>query len=195
MDAQAWFAEFLKAWIPLFVALDPPGAAPLFLGLTQGIAAPERRRIANQATMTAALVALGFVFLGELTLRALGITLADFQVAGGLILLGLAYRDLLGSLDTAPARREDIGVVPLGTPLIAGPATLTILLVTLRSAGVLITLLALASNLLLVLLAFRYSDRLTRFVGVRGLNAAAKIIALLLAAIAVHMIRQGWQTL
>ncbi|MDX9972002.1 MAG: MarC family protein [FCB group bacterium] len=192
MDLHTWTSEFLKAWIPLFVALDPPGAAPLFLGLTQGLEPAERRRVANQATVTAALVAVGFLFLGELTLRALGITLADFQVAGGLILLGLAYRDLLTSVDATPVRHVDVGVVPLGTPLIAGPATLTILLVSVKSVGTVLTLLALATNLLLVLLAFRYSDRLTYYVGLRGLNAVAKIIALLLAAIAVHMIRQGW---
>lgn len=194
MDLDLWLRHFVQAWIPLFVAIDPPGVAPLFLGITQGIDPAERRRIANQATITAALVAVGFLFLGELALRALGISLADFQVAGGLILLGLAYRDMLGGLDDAgPARREDVGVVPLGTPLIAGPATLTVLLVQARSVGLTATLLALLANLALVLLAFRHSDRLARFVGVRGLRATARIIALFLAAIAVHMIRQGWE--
>lgn len=190
-----WFQDFLDAWIPLFVAIDPPGVAPMFLGLTQGVDPAERRNIANQATLTAAIVAIGFLFLGELTLRALDITLADFQVAGGLVLLGLAYRDILGSPETAPARREDVGVVPLGTPLVAGPATLTLLLILARSVGLTITLLALLANLVLVLLTFRYSDRLTRFVGLRGLRAAARIVALLLAAIAVHMIRRGWEAM
>jgi len=195
LDIRLWLELFVQTWIPLFVALDPAGAAPLFLGITQGFDSEERRRTANQATFTALVVAVGFLLLGELTLRALDISLADFQVAGGLILLGLAYRDLLGPQDSAPSQREDVGVVPLGTPLIAGPATLTILLVQVRSAGLLITLLALLTNLGLVLLAFRYSDRLTRFIGMRALRAVARIIALLLAAIAVHMIRRGWEAM
>ncbi len=193
MTLEQWLDAFIRAWIPLFVAIDPVGAAPLFLAMTQGYNAKERRSIANQATLTALFIAIGFLFLGELTLEALNITLADFQVAGGLILLGLAYRELLGKEETQPSRREDVGVVPLGTPLIAGPATLTILLVQVNSVGVVITLLALLTNLALVLLVFHHSERVARFVGVRGLRALAKIVVLLLAAIAVHMIRQGWQ--
>jgi multiple antibiotic resistance protein len=195
MNRFEFARDFMQAWIPLFVAMDPPGVAPLFLSLTHGIDPAERRSIANQATITAAAIAIGFVFLGDLALEALGITLADFQVAGGLILLGLAYRDMLGGDETSPSRREDVGVVPLGTPLIAGPATLTVLLVLVQSKGLAVTLLALAVNLVLVLLAFRYSDRLARLIGMRAMRAFAKIIALLLAAIGVHLIRQGWQAM
>lgn len=192
MPLQDWLRLFLQAWIPLFVAIDPLGVVPLFLALTQEESAKARRQIANQATLTAAIVAVAFVFLGELAFRALGITLSDFQIAGGLVLLGLAYRDLLGPAETStPARREDVGVVPLGTPLIAGPATLAMLLVLVKSTGLAVTLLALLANLLVVLLVFRNSDYITQFVGMRGLRAISKIIALLMAAIAVHMVRQG----
>lgn len=185
--------KFLLAFIPLFIAIDPLGLIPLFLGITQGVLAESLRRISRQAVTTAALVSIGFMFLGQLVFTALGITVSDFKVAGGLILLALAYRDLLGSTDSNTAIREDIGVVPLGMPLIAGPATITTLLILVDSVGVYFTLLALLSNLILVYTAFSHSRRISRFIGITGLKAVSKIISLLLAAIAVNMIRKGLQ--
>lgn len=185
--------KFLLAFIPLFVAMDPVGLIPVFLGMTEGVDPARRKRISNQAIWTAAIVAVGFMFLGKATFQALGITVGDFKIAGGLILLVLASRDLLRSEATAPALPEDFGVVPLGLPLIAGPATLTTLLILMDSVGVPFTLVALLLNLIVVMLAFQFSDQLARRIGLTGLRAISKIISLLLAAIAVSMIRRGWQ--
>ena len=184
---------FLLAWIPLFVAMDPIGLVPLFVGMTDGVALPRRQQVARQATLTAALVAVGFMFLGRAVFHALGITVGDFQVAGGLILLVLATRDLLRTETTPAPLAEDFGVVPLGLPLIVGPATLTTLLILLDLVGTVYTLAALVANLVLVALAFHLSDRLARWIGLTGMRVISKIISLLLAAIAVSMIRRGWQ--
>jgi len=89
---------------------------------------------------------------------------------------------------------ESFGVVPLGMPLIAGPALLTALLILVDTVGIIFTLLALLVNLLLVGFGFRYADHLTRWMGPQGLKGASKLISLLLAAIAVSLIRRGWQT-
>ena len=185
---------FLLAWIPLFVAMDPVGLVPLFVGMTDGIAPVRRQQVARQATLTAALVAIGFMFLGRAVFRALGITVGDFKMAGGLILLVLAARDLLRTDTQTPPLAEDFGVVPLGLPLIVGPATLTTLLILLDLVGTGYTLAALVANLALVVLAFQFSDRLARWIGLTGMRAISKIISLLLAAIAVSMIRRGWQS-
>lgn len=190
-----WAHNFLFAFIPLFVAMDPVGLVPLFLGMTQGVDGPHRSRVVHQATWTAALVAVGFLFLGKLIFRALGITVPDFQMAGGIILLGLATKDLLGPAPAAAALSEDFGVVPLGMPLIVGPGALTSLLIGMDAVGLGLTLLAFAANLALINLSFRYGDRLARLVGMPGLRAISKIVSLLLAAIAVSMIRRGWQGL
>lgn len=187
--------QFLLAWIPLFVALDPLGMIPLFLGLTSDLSPQERRQVARQATLTAAAVAVGFMLLGKAVFTALGIGVADFQIAGGLVLLVLAGRDLVAPERVEPARGPDPGVVPLGLPLIAGPGLLTALLILMDGPGFLPTLLALAVNLALVHLALRYGARLARLVSLRGLRALSKVIALLLAAFAVSMIRRGWQSL
>lgn len=187
-----WLALFLKAFIPLLIAIDPIGLAAMFLSLGSGIAPDAKRRISQQAVWTGGLVALLFLFLGRTLFEAVGITVSDFQIAGGLILLVLAGRDLVQAATEEPtALAEDFGVVPLGMPLIAGPATITTLLILTPIVGYTVTVWALAVNLLLVVLAFRFSGVLGRAIGSTGLRAISKIVALLLAAIAVSMIRQG----
>jgi multiple antibiotic resistance protein len=186
-----WFSKFLQAFIPMFVAIDPIGLAAIFLGLGQGVAPAQRMRIARQATLTGGGVALLFLFLGASIFQALGISVTDFQIAGGLILFILAARDLMHSAAEPEKVPEDFGVVPLGMPLIAGPALIATLLLLAQTLGVLIALAALAANLVLIVLAFTYSERLGRMIGATGMRAISKIISMLLAAIAVAMIRQG----
>jgi multiple antibiotic resistance protein len=135
------------------------------------------------------------MFLGKLTFRVLGIGVGDFKIAGGLILLMLASRDLVRTDLKTPVLPEDFGVVPLGLPLIAGPATLTTLLILMDSVGTKVTLLGLLINLLIVAFAFRFADFLAKLFGKTTLRAISRIIALLLAAIAVSMIRRGWQSM
>lgn len=188
-----WLTRFTQAFIPLFVAIDPIGLAAVFLGLGQGFPPDRRHRIADQAVWTGGLVALGFLFLGRSVFTALGISVGDFQVAGGLILFILAAKDLVSSAAEAEKMPEDFGVVPLGMPLIAGPASITTLLVLAQNPaiGMAVTLVALAVNLALVVVALHYSDWFGRKLGGTGLRAISKIISMLLAAIAVSMIRQG----
>ena len=185
--------SFLKAFIPLFVAIDPIGLAAVFLAMGAGVPVERRKKIANQAAWTGGLVALLFLFLGQTIFAALGITVSDFQIAGGLILFILAARDLVHSAAEEPAKlADDFGVVPLGMPLIAGPASITTLILLAQTLGWMVTLVALVVNLVLVVLAFAYSDWLGRKISATGMRAVSKIIALLLAAIAVNMIRRGW---
>jgi multiple antibiotic resistance protein len=131
------------------------------------------------------------MFLGKLIFKALGITVADFQVAGGLLLLVFAVRDLLDIGGEKRTTTESFGIVPLGMPLIAGPALLTALLVLTDSVGVTYTLLSLIVNLVIVAVVFCYSDRLTKIMGKQGINGISKLVSLLLAAIAVSLIRRG----
>jgi multiple antibiotic resistance protein len=188
-----WLSKFLLAFIPLFVAIDPIGLAAIFLGLGRNVDRAQRQKIANQATWTGGLVALGFLFLGQSVFKAVGISVSDFQVAGGLILFVIAAKDLLSSAAEPEKLPPDFGVVPLGMPLIAGPASITTLLVLAQNqaVGLGVTLGALVANLGLVVLALHYSEWLGRKIGETGLRAISKIVSMLLAAIAVSMIRQG----
>ena len=184
--------KFFVAFIPIFVAIDPIGLVAMFMGLAGNASREHRHREGFIGIFTALCVSVGFVFLGKIIFTALGITVADFQVAGGLILLGLAGRELL---NISPADREatnDFGVVPLGMPLIAGPALLTALLILVDTVGLIFTLFSMVVNLALVAVAFWNADLVARWMGRQGLRGVSKILALLLAAIAVSLIRRGW---
>lgn len=185
--------KFFLAFIPIFVAIDPIGLVAVFIGLGTSASREQRKRQALLGILTALCIAIGFVFLGKLIFSALGITVADFQVAGGLILLGLAGRELLSLGPHDRDGGDEFGVVPLGMPLIAGPALLTALLILVDTVGLVFTLVSLLVNLSLVAIAFYNADKFTRWMGRQGLRGVSKIIALLLAAIAVSLIRRGWQ--
>jgi multiple antibiotic resistance protein len=186
--------QFLQAFIPLFIAIDPIGLAAIFLSLGSGVPVVTRRKIARQAAWTGGAVALLFLFLGQSIFAALGITVNDFQIAGGLILFILAARDLIHSAAEEPPKlADDFGVVPLGMPLIAGPASITTLILLAQTLGTVITLAALAVNLILVVLAFAYSAKIGAWIGPTGMRAISKIVSLLLAAIAVNMVRRGFE--
>ena len=185
--------KFVIAFVPIFVAIDAIGMVAIFIGMGANVDAKRRQRQALIGIGTALAISVGFVFLGKLIFKALGITVADFQVAGGLLLLTFAVRDLLDmGADKGPTT-EDFGVVPLGMPLIAGPALLTALLVLADSVGAAYTLLSLVLNLVIVAVIFCYADRLTKWLGRQGIKGVSKLVSLLLAAIAVSLIRRGWQ--
>jgi multiple antibiotic resistance protein len=185
--------KFFVAFIPMFVAIDALGLVAMFIGLAGDASRQQRQREGYIAVLTALCICVGFIFLGKLIFTALGITVADFQVAGGLILLALAGRELLNVAPTTREPTDDFGVVPLGMPLIAGPALLTALLILVDTVGLLFTLVALLANLALVVVAFWNADWVARWMGRQGLRGVSKIVALLLAAIAVSLIRRGWQ--
>jgi multiple antibiotic resistance protein len=189
---QPLVEKFLLAFIPLFVAIDPIGLVALFVGLGARAEPQRRNHEGTLGLLTGLAVSVGFIFLGKIIFQALGITVADFQVAGGLILLGLAVRELLDLGGEQRSAGESFGVVPLGMPLIAGPALLTALLILVDTVGIIFTVLALLVNLLLVGIGFRNAARLTRWMGKQGLSGISKLISLLLAAIAVSLIRRGW---
>lgn len=184
-------AALLSTFLALFVAVDIVGVLPVYLGLVAELDGAARRRIAVEATLTAAGIGVAFLFLGDAILHVLGITVGDFQVAGGLLLLVLAIYDLLHP--EVPLRQLGVrlGVVPLGTPLLVGPAVLTTVLTLARSYGYAITLVAFAVNLALVWLALRWASVVVRLIGEAGARAVAKVFGLLLAAIGVTLIRRG----
>lgn len=185
--------KFLLAFIPVFVAIDPIGLVAIFMGLGTTASREQRKHQALLGILTGLLVAGGFIFLGKIIFAALGITVADFQVAGGLILLILAVRELVGFGPNDRGGGEEFGVVPLGMPLIAGPALLTSLLILIDSVGIVYTVLSLLLNLAIVAIALCNADRFARLMGKQGLRGISKLIALLLAAIAISLIRRGWQ--
>jgi multiple antibiotic resistance protein len=182
---------FVLSFIPIFVAIDVLGLVPIFLSLTSGMKPVEKKKLITDATLTALAVSLIFLFGGRMIFNFLGITENDFRVGGGIVLLVLAIVDLIFTGENNRAPQTSVGVVPIGIPLIIGPAVLTTLLIIVDSYGYLAAVVGLLANLFLVWLIFRNSNYIIRVMGEAGSKAFAKVAALFMAAIAIMMIRIG----
>ena len=189
-QSENW-TNYLLALIPIFVAIDVIGILPIFIALTEDIESKERTKIVKQSIVTSFAVSMGFLVLGKFVFRVLGVSISDFKVAGGIILLIIATSDLLFPQRTSRLTSSTLGIVPLGTPLIVGPAVLTTILISVDLYSYLPTIFSLIVNLFLVWFVFLNAIRLINMIGEGGAKAFGKVFSLLLAAIAVMMIRMG----
>ena len=205
--------DFLLIFLPLFVVLDPAGTLPVYVALTTHYTDEQRRKIAIRATVVAGIVGIMFIILGQAVFEFLGVQFADFQIAGGILLVILAILDLLSPGKPAvdgKARldpNEAVGIVPLAVPLIVGPATMTtsLLLVNTYSKayndqlgapyGQIVVMVmvsgALVLNLLILFTSMWFSNRLVALVGRNAMAVINKIVMIMIAAIAVSLIRRG----
>ena len=179
------------AFIPLFVAFDVIGVLPVYWSLSQGMPAGERRTAVDKAIMVGFVVALVFMLVSDYLLRLMGLEMSDIMIAGGLILFSLAISDVLNPEKRQTVGAEALGVVPLGVPLIVGPAVLTALLLVRRQYGLWPTLGALSLNVLVTWGALLVSDWLMDRVGRDVAKVISKVSSLLLASFAVMLVRQG----
>jgi len=179
------------AFVPLLVAVDPAGCVPIFLGLTADLDRAQVRRIVNQAAVVSFIIAALFAVGQRWLFRLLSMEMSDFQIGGGLLLFGLAITDLLATGRRTKRDHTGIGIVPLATPLIAGPALLTTIVLTVDAHGLAVTLLAVALNLVLTWILLRSADRLAARIGREVLNGFSKVLMVLLAGYGVMMVRQG----
>ena len=187
-------APYILAFIPIFVAVDAIGNIPVFISLIEGIPRKQKQKIILDSLITATLVAILFMFIGKGILRFIGITIYDFQVAGGTLLFIISVRLLLPGAKKEVAfsgKDSDIGVFPLGTPLITGPAVLTTTLMMRDSFGIAPTFVSLLVNMLICWVTLAKSDLIIRLIGTGGTRAISKIMYILLAAIGVMMVRLG----
>jgi len=171
--------------------MDVIGMLPIYFKLTERMEPHERRKVVDFSIIVALGVALVFAFLGQAVFRFLGIEIADFRVAGGLVLLLISLADLVGKPEHESRITGSSGVVPLAVPLISGPAVLTTILLHIESSGMAIAISALLTNFMITWFLMRRSGAVYRLLGKDGSVVASKLVALLLAAIAVSMIRGG----
>ena len=197
-----WFDHILRQlislkiflpFIPLFVAFNVLGILPIFASLTAEMLEPERKRVIHQSILTAFLVSIGFLVVGKTIFALLGISVSDFQIAGGILLFIISIIDLIFPERTRTFPKETLGIVPIGIPLIVGPAVLTLLLIIIHTYGYFSTLLCLILNLLVVWLVFGQSHRIMKLLKEGGAKGIGKVFSLLLAAFAMMMIRMGLQ--
>ena len=188
---HSFLASLGLTFVPLFIVIDAFGNLPFVLALTEGMSQRERRRVIHIATATAAIVGLAFLFFGQLILRALGISVGAFAIAGGIILLALSVKYLLTGRMVEAIREEMVAVVPIGTPLVAGPATITALLLLAGQFPLGAVLLSFVLNLAISWGLFLLGNQVIGFLGQGGVRAISSVFNLLLAAIAITMLLRG----
>jgi multiple antibiotic resistance protein len=182
--------SFLLTFVPIFVAVDAIGVLPIFMNLTEGLDKVQRRTVVLQSFLTALGVAIGFIFLGKAIFNLMGVTVQDFMVAGGVLLFIISTVDLVSERKFT-RQVSTVGAVPLGTPLIIGPAVLTTSLLLVDVYGLWETLLSVVVNVAIACLVFLSADLIERLLGRTGSRVMSKVAALILAAIAIMMIRRG----
>jgi len=183
---------FWLCFVPLFVAVDAVGVLPMFLSLTDGLDAKRLRTVIIQSVLTAATVAVVFVLAGPILLRFMGITVPDFMLAGGLLLLAISLNSLLtGEKKQREVDISSLGAVPIGIPLITGPAVLTTCILLATTHGKVITSIAVILNIAIAGLIFGFAEPITKRLGHTGSKAVSKVASMLLAAIAVMLMRKG----
>jgi multiple antibiotic resistance protein len=192
------FEPYILTFIPIFVAVDAIGNIPLFVSLVEGISKKSRRKAIIDSVATATIMAVAFMFVGKGVFKLIGITIPDFQIAGGILLFVIAARLLMPGAQKiflSGGNDKDVGVFPLGTPLITGPAVLTTTLIMQDSFGPIPTFVSLALNMLIVWVTLAKADLIIKLMGTSGTRAFSKIMYILLAAIAVMMVRRGITTI
>ena len=193
-------SAIITAFVTLFVVIDPPGLAPLFIALTNGMSDARRRRIGWRATVIAAILLTLFGLAGDSILRTIGISLPAFRIAGG-ILLFLTALDML--FERRTERREgqhpnddhDPSVFPLATPLLAGPGALTTMILLVGDGGgavhTLLIHLVMLTVLALNMVLFMLAGPLSRALGRTGTMVVTRLLGMLLAALSVQFIIDG----
>ena len=188
MDA---LMPILKSVAALFIILDPIGLIPVFMSVTQDYDSGERLRMLSRATLVALILILVFTFAGTGILKFFGITVSDFRIAGGVLLLVIALRIINEAHFGSP--NGGTGVVPLAVPLLVGPGAITTTIVLIGSYGLWITFTAVLITFAVMFIIFRYVNFLYVILGKTGSDVVAKLMGMLLAAIAIQFIRQGIQ--
>ena len=191
-------SELIKATIALFIIVDPFGNIPIFVGLTENMTDDYRKKVYNTAVLVGLILLLVFAFTGTEILNLFGISLQSFEVAGGLLLLIISIRILISGTREKVESPESVGAVPIAMPLLVGPGAITTTIITLQtyqSSGtniaVLIAVLSVVIVLGLTWVILRFTNGLYKFLGKTGSMVIARVMALLIAAIAVQYILTG----
>jgi multiple antibiotic resistance protein len=200
------FLVYVAIVVTIFALVDPVGALPFFVALTDGFDEADRAIVIRRAVTVLGVVLMVFALVGRFLFVAFGLTLAAFEIAGGILLFVVAYDMLHGEItrtkisaddrEEAIARRDEIAVVPLGIPLLAGPGAISTVMIYEGSAGndpfqVLTVFVAVAITTVATFFILKYGQRILRSLGKTGIMAMTRVLGLLLAAVGVQFVING----
>jgi multiple antibiotic resistance protein len=187
-----FLADLVRASIALFIIVDPIGNIPIFIGLTEKIAPTQRKKVYNIATLVGFVLLLFFAFLGQEVLTIFGLSIYAFEIAGGILLLIIAVRILVtGSMHENVDYPESLGAVPIAMPLLVGPGAITTTIFNLQAYGTLTAIIAVLLVLSITWVILRFINGVYRVLGRTGALVIARVMALLIAAIAIQYILTG----
>jgi len=192
MDLLALVPDLVKMTIALFIVVDPLGSVPIFIGLTKDMDTPQRKKTYQLATITGLILLTFFSLVGQNILVLFGISLDSFMIAGGILLLIVAVELLItGGWREKVAVSESVGAVPIGCPLLVGPGAITTSILNIQSYGILATLLSVLLTFIIVWLILRFIDPIYHVLGKNGSLVITRVMALLVASIAMQYMLQG----
>ena len=199
MNTVSTLTFAVQSFVTLLVIFDPPGATPIFLALVSDKSERERRRLAWQAAFVSLFVIATFAIFGRFILDYMNVSIEALQAAGGLLLLYVSLELLTGKMSEAESTGTNIGMVPLGTPLLAGPGAIVATMIFVQQAGSAERLSALAIAIvavhLIIGLVLMMSTKILKLIKESGVTLLARIAGLLLAAIAVQMLADAIKVL
>ena len=187
--------NFVMTFVPLFIVIDAFGNLPFLIMAGEDMDRRQKTKIVNYAVLTATIVGLVFLFLGQWILGVLNIEVQEFAIAGGVVLLVLSIKYMMTGHMITVVKEELVAVVPIGTPLTVGPATIATLLLLAGQFPIWMVLVSFALNMVITWVIFFLSQKIARFLGQGGLTAISRVFSLILAAIAVSMIIGGLRAL
>ena len=192
MDFTLFISEFGKAALALFIIVDPFGNIPIFVGLTENVQDAQKKKVYNTATIVGVILLLVFAFAGTGILTLFGLSIYSFEVAGGILLLIISIRILIsGNMHENVESPESIGAVPIAIPLLVGPGAITTTIFNIQQYDTIIAILAVLVVMSITWITLRYISKVYKFLGKTGSLIIARVMALLIAAIAVQYILTG----
>jgi multiple antibiotic resistance protein len=183
--------DFVLTFVPLFIVIDAFGNLPFVVTMGEGASRHEQRKMVHFAIITATAVGLIFLFFGQFILKVMTISVGSFAIAGGIILLVLSIKYMTTGHLVEMVKEEMVAVVPIGTPLTVGPATITTLILLALQFPIYIVLISFALNMVIAWVIFLLAQRIAGFLGEGGIRATSRVFSLLLAAIGVSMVING----
>ena len=196
-----FISDLVKATIALFIIVDPFGNIPIFIGLTEQMTNEHRKKVYNTAVIVSLILLLVFAFTGTEILNIFGISLESFEIAGGILLLIISVRILISGTHEKVESPESVGAVPIAMPLLVGPGAITTTIITLQSysssqpngptLAIIIAVLAVVIVLGLTWVILRFTNGIYKVLGKTGSLVIARVMALLIAAIAIQYILSG----
>ncbi len=184
---------FLLAFIPLFVAFDVLGVLPIYMKVSASFDKKTRNRHIRDSLFTAFFTTLIFVIVGNKIMSYLGISMNDFLVAGGIVIFATAIKEIISGSSQPDTANDMFGVVPLGIPLLAGPAVLATSVIIWNVYEYYYFLISLILNTIICGIVLKFSDIMLKILGKRLIEALSKVFNLIIASIAIMFIRKGLQ--